>query len=477
MKTFEERDNLRQQLFTQDDWDFIEDGKQADLEGVKSTLTSGMGYADSMRQTVSLSAARDILHYYPAVPATPGLVEKYPGVNPVGCHTEADMQFAERISRAQAYAQIGAPSAKKIVDNMLELMDPHTKNSSAASVFMEYRGIADKSRNFEMAAVLCPDEEQGKLMAEGAKALQSPNETKAMELFVQGIEVASGIKEGPISMEVRMFYADNLKSNMPEVIMTEARQCEHSPASINMDFANLEHIIIQKTLSDEDNWVKDSRQAVKENTAAAKVDEIIEPYAAATAKRMMDPIRERAEINNLDMNKLMLINGVSLHDRLTASGIDMNNKENVKQEGDKILAAAMMSKQHVEAYVPNSVGELSPQPTQVVKTGYEPAPVKRVVMNGLQRFMNRHGGFFMEKAKEANLYQSVMEGRLKAEREFGDKMTQTKDDPKKEGKTAEEKNKERAAEKKERERIEKQAKKNEARAAKHQAKEAGGRTR
>lgn len=148
----------------------------------------------------------------------------------------------------------------------------------------------------------------------------------------------------------------------------------------------------------------------------------IPPYAVATAGRVIEPAfreAERVTEGRLDRGELIIIDGKTVKEKMledyTKAQGDMDKfnefyQKNLRQATSEYTAAALLAGKRVEAFMPDAKGRLPDEPTQIVRTGYEPSALKPEKFNLWQRHFAKRG-YYKEKVARQAEYERMMAAR------------------------------------------------------------------
>lgn len=376
--------------------------------------------AAAVHVEIALERAEKQFEGWPVLPEDSSVAEGFPGVDPEGKYSVIDMSFARRKAQIEANLESRSPEVQSYVRRLFqwgEVLD------DVKAIQDRVGRLAQEHRKVTRAAKLCHDETGREYLQRQAAALEEDTALKQMDLYLQGIEYAAGVRRGPVPAEVEKFYYKFLQHGIDKNMLREAQRPNSVPGEIRVEFQNLENKYKQTAFANPHNWGKRFDELEKGAFALADAPDLISPYARATANRVIDPLF--SEVENVDASFKMsrgdyiLIDGKSLreriHDSYVASGqrakdFDEYYRNNCKQLSGDYVAAALMAGKRVEVYVPDKNGRIPDKPTQLTKSGYEPAQRAPVVLNAWQRFWSKLG-FYKEKAAAAEEYSRTVSAR------------------------------------------------------------------
>lgn len=144
------------------------------------------------------------------------------------------------------------------------------------------------------------------------------------------------------------------------------------PQPLLIEFENFDNVL--SGISEEDR--KKSNDWLYNRLSQYAIDTVQGPLST-----LFESMKESSFGSSIDRNRLMIVDGKTVYERLRSifddqsrqsRGFDKWYAENGEQLGSKIVAAGLMAGLHVEAWVPDSSGELHNQPIQIWNTGYVP---------------------------------------------------------------------------------------------------------
>ncbi len=346
---------------------------------------------------------------YPPMPEDPDLTIRFPGIDPVGKYSVIDMKFAQREATIRARLQSAPP---EVATKANELLDKCSNSSSPFYQTKEQMKLfAAQHRSFTRGSKLCLNPHGAKLLAQHARELEYNMPVERYDTLLQGIEYIAGVKEGPVPQEVKSYYEEFLQTPIDTDLIQRNQEKTQPPAHVDIQFENFDHTLVHHQFCSPHNWGKTPAQLKEVGFSVNLVENLVTPYAAATVRRSLNPLFQQAEEMGHSRGGLTLIDGKP------ASQLIVDAKEKgqyahmaEKEIVNQLVAGALMAGKRVETYLPDANGKFPQEPTQITKSGYEPTPVKQVVMNGWQRFFSKHG-FYKELTAQKDEYDKIMAGR------------------------------------------------------------------
>lgn len=377
---------------------------------------------------IAVARAEEQFKGYPAMPEDADIATRFPGIDPVGKYSVIDMKFKQREAAIHSRLEFQSKPVRNYANMLLELRD--ALDGVGAEFHMtqwSMENMARKHRSVTRASKLCLDPEGRKLLHQEARSLETCKEVAKYDLLLQGIEYAAGVRTGPVPQEVADFYREELHSplEMDLVEMARTVDLQHPPEQIRMEFHDLDNKMLQQAFANPHNWgrsMAEVGQMAAELVDVDAADNVLPPYARATAARTLDPVFARTErftTGEVNRGDLIIIDGKTVKEKMfeeyTRSGGVINRfddfyQKNLSQAANEYVAAGLMAGKRVEVFTPDEQGRIPAQPTQIVKTGYEPSPLKPERFNPWQRFFSKHG-FYKEKVARQAEYERMMAAR------------------------------------------------------------------
>lgn len=373
-------------------------------------------------------------HPYPIYPEEPGLMEKYPGIDPLGHYTEAEMSLTYRLEQVKAAAAVRPPEVRAYVSGVLEDMAYRDDNNTPIrKVVNEMKNKCTVIRYYNRAAKVAPDRITSEHLEEEA-FIREMNcaSLKWMDGTVKALEYLTGLSDEPITDKQREELAKHDRA-IPPGLEALRDTPNIQPASLKVEFSDFEHERQYRFFSSPQNWGKPVREMMRRDFAPGHeeaVAGIIGRYASATASRTLDGCFRQIEglvrnTNNpneepaMNRGDLVTVDGMTIREHMerqylnehkSLDGFGRFYRENFRQQSGAIVSAALMAGKRVEAFIPDKQGRIPDEPVQITKTGFEPSPLKKVTLNAWERHFAKHG-FYKEKLARAEEYRRVMESR------------------------------------------------------------------
>lgn len=376
----------------------------------------------------------------PPMPEDADVSIRFPGVDPVGKYSVIDMKFAQREMAVWAALESRPPEVQEYVKGLL---DRRTSKKPADAAFSQRHFMMTQSakthRELTRGSKLCLDPDGRRLMHQQARSMEADLPVEQYGKLMQGIEYASGVRTGPVPKEITDFYKDTLKTELDLGLVAKAGDLDRVPAQIHVEFQDLDHKLLQQAFANPHNWGRAPAEIARlaDSVDMDTVSGVLPAYAVATADRVIDPLFRHLEkeaparFRTEDLVKrgvdidvefsrgdLISIDGRTIREimqeQFTASGRTGSfadfYKQNARQMTNELVSAGLMAGKRVEAFVPDKLGQIPKEPTQITKTGYEPTPLKPEKFNAWQRHFAKRGFYKAKVARQAE-YDRVMAAR------------------------------------------------------------------
>ncbi len=334
---------------------------------------------------------------------------RFPGIDPVGKYSRIDMKFAQREAALNAALSCRPPEVRQFVAG---LRQAQRTNERMVQITFSMRQAARKQRTLLRASKLCLDQDGRDLLHVQARTMDADLPAAQYDAMLQGMEYAAGLKPGPLPADIAAFYRDQLHLEIPGSVL-EAAQVYERPAALDVPFQDLEHKALQEQFANPHYWGKSRAQLQEDLQTVDLYDRLLPPYASATVERALGPALAGAERFGSSRADLIIVDGMTVREKMAAEGIENPTARQIKEHTDTYVAAALMAGEAVEAYLPDKNGRLPQEPVRLTRSGYAPDPMKPVVLNAWERFWNKHGGFYRDKADKAAAYDRLMAARQK----------------------------------------------------------------
>ena len=353
-------------------------------------------------------------------PDEPGIVERFPGVDPLGKSCEVDMAFAERYARLQAALSSRPPEIQAYVGQRLQ--DMHSLRTRSGQAWDSMLNDCITIRLTTRAAKVAVTEETSRWLLEDAQAMKEGRASiKRVDGMLNVLEYLSGLTDREPTPQERELMGNLQVPLTPEV---EAHRTDPlvAPQNIAVEFENFDHQVQQKFFSDPRNWNKKLQDVPADVANPEAAAGAVSRYSKATADRAVSPLFDAIESKTngvISRGDLITVDGKTIREKMfedyVAAGKNPSTfpnfyQDNVKEAANSYVSAALMAGKRVEAFVPDSQGCVPQEPTQITKAGYEPSPLKKVTLNAWQRHFAKYG-YYKEKVARADEYRRVMEAR------------------------------------------------------------------
>ncbi|MDE7353674.1 MAG: hypothetical protein K2O06_11595 [Acetatifactor sp.] len=352
-------------------------------------------------------------------PDSPDIMERFPGIDPKGNACEVDMEFAGRLARLKAVVSSRPLAAQSYVGQQLKnLEDSH---SVIHGYWKRMKWDCMQILISERAAKLALTKESSEWLMDQAKG--SARETDAIQhidLYLNVLEYAAGLTDREPTPDERRFMRQ-LKAPLDDGVERRRHDSLMQPLKVEVEFANFDHKVQQKFFSSPLAWGKGPEDMPEDVRDEKRLEDPLDRYAPATADRVMGPLFERVEKTSggiISRGDLITVDGKTMREIMVERFREVKDGgsfeqwygNNVRQMTNDIVSAGLMAGKRVEAFVPDKTGRIPAEPAQVVKTGYEPSPLKKVTLNAWERHFAKRG-FYKEKAAKAVEYGNVLAAR------------------------------------------------------------------
>lgn len=353
-----------------------------------ATGRDGVPPSSAAHIAIAMARAEAQFQGYPPMPEDSDTSLRFPGVDPVGKYSVIDMKFAQRHSRVDACLQLRPPEVQKFVRTLRASV---SHQPELRRVFDDMEASARRHRTLTRASKLCLDREGSRILHRQARSLEAGEAVVRYDMLLQGLEYASGAKEGPLPADVADFYDNQLRSPIPRQILEQARELV-PPKKLTVDFPNFEHRLLQAQFSSPDNW---GRPPAGLDPSALDQDALLLPYAAAAAERTLSALLPVREEKGPDRAELIRVDGVPLRNLLDREGIGDPSPRQLRELSAQHVSAALMAGRQVDLRL--SGGR---EAIPVVKTGYQPPAGQKAIQGAWERCCAKQGFELPSPAKE-----------------------------------------------------------------------------
>lgn len=371
------------------------------------------------------------------LPLDADIIDKHPGVDPVGKYSEVDMMFAQRLDRVKRTAPLCEGPNREVLDNILHHMEKPIEAGS--------REMYDLNQNVErdckairvnrVAAMFCEDKEGSEKLEEQANNLKNSPAIRYYDKLLTCLEHIAGLKDGELENQDKLATPDEknmvngtrgimdrlLNRFAPNKQLHLGKEVQRDPEpNPTVYFPNFQNILKQNWYAYPGNWGKQPTPEAMTPKDSPYLQKLISQYCGAVAKKTMDEILP-ANAQNIvgDRNALVIVDGKTITEHMRThaekTGVKEENytewyNKNKDVLGMQILAAGVENGKRVEAFIPDANGNLPEKPVQITKSGDAAMDLRPVTLNAWERFFNRFG-FYKEKAARADEYNRTMAAR------------------------------------------------------------------
>lgn len=357
-------------------------------------------------------------------PDDPDIGERFPGVDPFGKYSEIDMGFCQRMERLRVAKAFQPAPIQEYVDRLLEgYADQGTDLGKRWSQVVE---MSMRYRTAQRAAKRAVTEEDSQWFLEENENRKKDRNIQIFDSILNVAEYAAGLTDRePSARDRDRAEADGLAYTPELERMRLTAPVLGDGLRVGMEFADFDHVVTQRYFADPEYWDRGQRAIPKDALSVEETEKAIGQYAEATAERYLSPLFRSVEERThglINRSELVIVDGRTVQEILQeryeaeakSGSMELSREEwlDRNQAGmtNEIVAAGLMAGKRVEAFVPDARGRIPKEPLQIVKEGYEPAPLKRVTLNAWERHFAKHG-YYREKAAQAVEYRRTMEAR------------------------------------------------------------------
>lgn len=373
---------------------------------------------------IAMDRAETQFKGHPVMPEDEDVAIRFPGVDPMGKYSIIDMKFAQRVSVIEATLESRSPEVQAYARGLLGRCNDRRNGGIFADAYTNMKMYAQKHRALTRGAKLCMDADGRRLMHQQARTMEAEMAVEQFDKLLQGIEYAAGVRTGPVPQEIADHYSQVLGTDL-NMEAVAAAQTYYQPTKIEMHFQDFDNKMLQKAFADPRNWGMSPAELAEFADSVVDIDtyaSAIPPYAVATASRVIEPAfreAERVTEGRLDRGDLIIIDGKTVKEKMledyTRGQGDPDKfnefyQKNLRQATSEYTAAALLAGKRVEAFMPDAKGRLPDEPTQIVRTGYEPSALKPEKFNLWQRHFAKRG-YYKEKVARQEEYERMMAAR------------------------------------------------------------------
>lgn len=344
--------------------------------------------SSSAHIAIAMARAEAQFQSYPPMPEDSDVSIRFPGVDPVGKYSVIDMKFAQRHGRVDACLQLRPPEVQKFVRALQAAVSDRPQ---LRQVFDDMATSARRHRTLTRASKLCLDREGSRILHRQARSLEAGEAVVRYDMLLQGLEYASGAKEGPLPADVADFYDNQLHAPIPRQILEQAQELV-PPKKLTVDFPDFEHRLLQVQFSSPDNW---GRPPAGLDPSALDQDALLLPYAAAAAERTLSALLPAGEEKGPDRAELIRVDGAPLRELLDREGIAGPSPRQLRELSAQRVSAALMAGRRVDLRLPGGG-----TPIPVSKTGYQPPAGQKAIRGAWARCCAKQGFDLPAPAKE-----------------------------------------------------------------------------
>lgn len=363
----------------------------------------------------------------PVMPEHTDVAFNYFDLDPEGKYSVIDMRFAEREARIRESLQSRTPEVREYVNAMLDaLRVPYDKSPMpyVAHTYQMMQAAAQEHRLCSRAAKLCQSMEGITQLYLQYKNLETSASVVACDKLFQGLEYAAGLHPDPVPDEIQEFYQEVLRAPLDRNIVKQAQKADPEVKKLDVEFGNPENTRIMNILATYNVWnkpVEEVRESI-ERSRDGLDEEQLHSYAVATIKRVLDPIYNGPEQTShgiAERGGLIIVDGKTIREIIRDDynrdphrppNFEDYYRQNLTRRAGEVISSALVAGKRVEAFLPDARGNIPKEPVQLVKTGYEPSPLKPEKFNAWHRFFSKFG-YYKEKVDRKKEYEKAMAAR------------------------------------------------------------------
>ena len=349
------------------------------LDSAAGRDSGGLPSSSAAHIAIAMARAEAQFQGHPPMPEDRDVSIRFPGVDPVGKYSVIDMKFAQRHGRVEVCAQLRPPEVRKFVRSLQTAL---SERPEFRQVYEDMETSARRHRTLTRAGKLCLDREGGRALHRQARSLEAGEAVVRYDMLLQGLEYASGAKEGPLPADVADFYDSQLHTPIPRQLLERAQELV-PPKKLTVDFPNFEHRLLQARFSSPDNW---GRPAAGPDLSSPDLDALLLPYAAAAAERTLSALLPLREEGGPDRAELIRVDGAPLRDLLDREGVADPSPRQLRELSAQHVSAALMAGRQVDVRLPGGK-----EPIPVAKTGYQPPAGQKAIRGAWERCCAKQG--------------------------------------------------------------------------------------
>lgn len=404
-------------------------------------------------QDVALGAA-DAQLANTEFPEDEDIWRRFPDVDPRGHYSEMELSFVRRKERIEALLQMRSEETRFAVKTLMDgaaFKEIERRMQEVAKVQRRYtraEKLADHSVQMQMhttVAALTGSAVPATVWEKGQQVQRYP--VVDMEKAITGLEYLVGIRRGPLTPDVQQFFQKEFSFDLAKADLAQFRTLVR-PSEMVFRYPDFESQCAQRNFSKPEYWDRSTFDVPPLH--GTEMDEQRFAYSVGTAMKTLDTMfgdAERLEVETVqkqtargteqyerhayDRADLLIIGGKTAREILAeeyAAGTlkgqyEADSTRTFKDFQDfydvygheavaDLVGNAMLSGEHVEAFIPHGKGGVfaKGEPVQLTQMGFERSKLSKVELNGWEKFWNRFG-FFKEKKALADEYASFTAAR------------------------------------------------------------------
>lgn len=327
-----------------------------------------------------ISAQQQLMNIGKIIPENKEVMDRFPHANPIGYHSEIDMEFGERLKRCDNINRLKNPLVQIEYRHLKDRIQKHP-------VYQEMRErmemLSQKLKVVDRALRLCKDEELKLALEEKKEELKNDPIVKDYNMVVNTLEAYSGVRlyqrrlgdnddKKRERFEMTRFCYENFGINIGSDLGYSPfgkTGRVSTPKALEVEFDNLHDIMqARKAVSDENlgkSWEEVQAQEVDGNN----MDEnelVVRSYMGASCERLLDSVLPEVE----DRADYILIDGVSVREKMRQeANIENPTAEEIRTYSSLYVAAALRNGNYVEAFTKDYIAH------EDIQINYTPVPI------------------------------------------------------------------------------------------------------
>lgn len=365
----------------------------------------------------------------------PRSTANYPGMDPTVADHRISMDYMHRIAKVLNVAKALPAENQQVLGHFAKaLAGPRRIDNQIYDRYVNMQQQADLLGTVELSSQLCRqrDPQFSQKLQRTAQICadpQSPHYDPQFRRFddvIETMEKVAGLRAGAISQEGKELIRSMGIQPSPTMAVGGDVRCQ-TPTDLQVRFYDMEKMLRHDWAAHPENAQRpfDLHSAFRSLNEGA-LDRKMDQYGQAAVQDTLGPMFDMLERNSgnkvhptsANRGTLIAVDGMTVEEHMSLEyqaiqgdkpDYEQWYAQNLDQRTNSLIAAALMKGQRVETYIPGADGKLPKEPTLITRAGFEPTPVQPVFLNAWERFFNRHGGHYAEKARRAEAYQQHLQ--------------------------------------------------------------------